>query len=140
MVCGSPARHFRPAGGMREWRSIKLPIYEYACLGCGHEFEKIQKVSDAAVRKCPACGRLKARRLISRSSFVLKGDGWYVTDYPSKDRKAAMKSESDGQGKTGKTAETAAPSSGQADNGSDGPPKKTKASKDKPSKSKTKSD
>ena len=120
-----------------------MPIYEYACLGCGHEFEKIQKVSDAAVRKCPACGRSKARRLISRSSFVLKGGGWYVTDYPSKDRKAAMKAESDGQGKTGKTTETAAPSSAQTGNGSDGPPKppkKTQASKDKPSKSKTKSD
>jgi putative FmdB family regulatory protein len=75
-----------------------LPIYEYTCQACDHHFEKIQKMSDASVRKCPACGKLKAKRLISRSAFVLKGDGWYVTDYPSKDRKAAMKAESDNGG------------------------------------------
>ena len=80
-----------------------MPIYEYSCLECGHEFEKLQKVSDSPVRKCPSCSRLKARRMISRTSFVLKGDGWYVTDYPSKDRKAAMKSES-GTGSNGDAA------------------------------------
>lgn len=82
-----------------------MPIYEYACTACDHHFEKIQKMSDAPVRKCPACGKLKAKRLISRSAFVLKGDGWYVTDYPSKDRKAAMKAESDNGG-SAKTSDT----------------------------------
>ncbi len=80
-----------------------MPIYEYSCVECGHDFEKIQKISDSPVRKCPSCGRLKARRLISRTSFVLKGDGWYVTDYPSKDREAAMKSESGDNGGTEKS-------------------------------------
>ena len=125
---------------MRRWRLFKLPIYEYACFDCGHEFEKIQKMSDAPARKCPSCGRLKARRLISRSSFVLKGGGWYVTDYPSKDRKAAMKADSDGKGKTDKTTETAAPSSGQTGNGAEGTSKKPKAPKSESSKSKAKSE
>jgi putative FmdB family regulatory protein len=58
-----------------------MPIYEYGCQGCGHEWDELQRMSDGPKRKCPACGALKAKRLISRSSFVLKGSGWYVTDY-----------------------------------------------------------
>ncbi len=57
-----------------------MPIYEYRCSECGHEFEKIQKVSDRAVRTCPVCkGRVE--RLISVSSFTLKGGGWYAEGY-----------------------------------------------------------
>lgn len=57
-----------------------MPIYEYRCDKCGKEFEEWQKFSDPAVEVCSDCGG-KARRLISQSSFVLKGTGWYVTDY-----------------------------------------------------------
>jgi putative FmdB family regulatory protein len=57
-----------------------MPIYEYRCDKCGKEFEEWQKFSDPAVDVCSDCGG-KARRLISQSSFVLKGTGWYVTDY-----------------------------------------------------------
>ena len=102
-----------------------MPIYEYACLACGHEFEKMQKISDSPVRKCPSCGRLRARRLISRTSFVLKGNGWYTTDYPSKERKAAMKTESGDGGKTDKSSD--GPS--KKDKSSDGPSKKKESSK-----------
>ena len=59
-----------------------MPIYEYECRDCGNEHEIIQKMSEGALRKCPSCGALKLRRKISRSAFHLKGDGWYVTDYP----------------------------------------------------------
>ena len=58
-----------------------MPIYEYECRGCGHEWDELQKIKEGPKRKCPECGALKAKRLISRSSFVLKGSGWYVTDY-----------------------------------------------------------
>jgi putative FmdB family regulatory protein len=58
-----------------------MPIYEYACKGCGHEFEREQRISDAPIKKCPSCGALKARRQISRTSFVLKGGGWYSDLY-----------------------------------------------------------
>jgi putative FmdB family regulatory protein len=85
-----------------------MPIYEYLCDACGHAFEKIQKVTDSPIKKCPACGRLKTRRLISQSAFVLKGDGWYVTDYPSKDRKKSMEAEKKSEGaKVGEGAKKA---------------------------------
>lgn len=58
-----------------------MPIYEYYCEACGHEFEAMQKITDKPLRRCEACGKLKAKRAISRTSFVLKGSGWYVTDY-----------------------------------------------------------
>ena len=61
-----------------------MPIYEYQCEKCGKEFEKWQKFSDPVVDKCPTCGG-KPWRLISQSTFVLKGTGWYVTDYRRKD-------------------------------------------------------
>ncbi|MBM3301538.1 MAG: zinc ribbon domain-containing protein [Deltaproteobacteria bacterium] len=57
-----------------------MPIYEYRCESCGKEFEEWQKFSDPPVDRCGDCGG-KARRLISQSTFVLKGTGWYVTDY-----------------------------------------------------------
>ncbi len=61
-----------------------MPIYEYYCKACGHEFELIQKITDRPIRKCEECGKLQARRKISQTSFVLKGSGWYVTDYGGK--------------------------------------------------------
>ena len=54
-----------------------MPTYEYACKGCGHEFEREQRISEKPIKKCPSCGALKARRQISRTAFVLKGGGWY---------------------------------------------------------------
>jgi putative FmdB family regulatory protein len=56
-----------------------MPIYEYECGKCG-VFEQSQRISEPALTKCPTCRR-KVRRLISSTSFQLKGTGWYVTDY-----------------------------------------------------------
>jgi putative FmdB family regulatory protein len=56
-----------------------MPIYEYQCERCG-VFEEMQRITDPALAKCPTCRR-KVRRLISNTSFQLKGTGWYVTDY-----------------------------------------------------------
>jgi len=61
-----------------------MPIYEYVCNACGHEFEEWQKITDSPVKKCPACGKRKVERLVSLSAFHLKGSGWYVTDYGGK--------------------------------------------------------
>jgi putative FmdB family regulatory protein len=61
-----------------------MPIYEYRCNACGHEFEEWQKMSDAPIRTCPKCRARKVEKLISQSSFQLKGSGWYVTDYGRK--------------------------------------------------------
>ena len=60
-----------------------MPIYEYECAACGHYLDALQKVSDAPLKKCPACGKPKLRKLISAPSFRLKGGGWYETDFKS---------------------------------------------------------
>ncbi|PIE62327.1 MAG: FmdB family transcriptional regulator [Desulfobacter postgatei] len=57
-----------------------MPVYEYQCSGCENVEEVFQKISDAPLEVCPRCnGKLK--KIISQSSFHLKGAGWYVTDY-----------------------------------------------------------
>ena len=58
-----------------------MPIYEYECRACQHKFEKIQKFTDGALRKCPECGKLKLKKLVSAGAFHLKGTGWYATDF-----------------------------------------------------------
>jgi putative FmdB family regulatory protein len=58
-----------------------MPFYEYQCAACGHHHEELQKVSDRALRKCPACGRPSLKRLVSAPVFRLKGGGWYETDF-----------------------------------------------------------
>ena len=60
-----------------------MPIYEYRCSDCGHEFEVTQKITADPLTECIACGG-KVKKLISSSSFHLKGTGWYVTDYANK--------------------------------------------------------
>ena len=57
-----------------------MPIYEYRCLDCGHQFELMQKFSDPPAETCTSCSGI-VQKLISRSAFHLKGSGWYVTDY-----------------------------------------------------------
>ncbi|MCC6207555.1 MAG: zinc ribbon domain-containing protein [Gammaproteobacteria bacterium] len=64
-----------------------MPIYEYACESCGHELEVMQKMSDAALADCPACGKPALKKLISAAGFVLKGGGWYATDFRDKGKK-----------------------------------------------------
>lgn len=59
-----------------------MPVYEYICDRCEKVTEEMQKFSDAPLTDCEACGEKgKLRKLISRSSFALKGTGWYTTDY-----------------------------------------------------------
>lgn len=58
-----------------------MPIYEYRCQSCGHELEKLQRIADPVLKKCPACGKQRLRRLISAAGFRLKGGGWYETDF-----------------------------------------------------------
>ncbi len=60
-----------------------MPIYEYECVQCGKVEEAVQKVSDAPLTTCKHCSG-ELHKLISHSSFHLKGTGWYVTDYASK--------------------------------------------------------
>jgi len=59
-----------------------MPLYEYRCSACGKEFEVIQKFSDPPLSECPDCGS-QVEKLISSTSFVLKGGGWYKDGYAS---------------------------------------------------------
>jgi putative FmdB family regulatory protein len=88
-----------------------MPIYEYECCKCGNQAQVLQKFTDAPLEECNLChGRMK--KLISQSSFHLKGTGWYVTDYASKSgggHASSTKSES-----VTSTAETKTPESSKA--------------------------
>jgi len=74
-----------------------MPIYEYRCEGCGKEIEVMQKITDDPMSVCPGCGG-SLQRLISNTSFILKGTGWYATDYARKGSSAASKSSSESEG------------------------------------------
>ena len=76
-----------------------MPIYEYECSRCGHTLEVIQKISEAALTKCPACHKNSLRKRLSASAFHLKGNGWYVTDFKDKPKDVATK-EKTGEGTT----------------------------------------
>ncbi|MBE0428063.1 MAG: zinc ribbon domain-containing protein [Nitrospirae bacterium] len=77
-----------------------MPIYEYECLSCGKQCEVMQKFNDEPLSTCPDCGGTM-HKLISQTSFVLKGTGWYVTDYAR-----AEKKKPDEKGKSDKKTES----------------------------------
>jgi putative FmdB family regulatory protein len=62
-------------------RCNAMPIYEYRCIDCDHELEKLQRMSDEPLSHCPKCGAATLRRLVSAPGFRLKGSGWYETDF-----------------------------------------------------------
>jgi putative FmdB family regulatory protein len=61
-----------------------MPTYEYGCEACGKTWELEQRITESPIKKCPKCGKLKARRLISGGTFMLKGGGWYADGYGTK--------------------------------------------------------
>jgi len=75
---------------------VRVPLYEYKCLKCGQQTEKIEKYDGPRLKKCPKCGG-KVEPMVSSPSFQFKGSGWYVTDYarkPSSDAGRSEKSDS----------------------------------------------
>jgi len=68
-----------------------MPIYEYRCNACGHTEEHLQKVSEAPLSVCPACGKPEYRKQLSAAGFQLKGTGWYATDFKGGSKKPADK-------------------------------------------------
>ena len=77
-----------------------MPIYEYECRSCRYRFEELQKITEDPLRRCPKCGKEKLVKLVSNTSFQLKGTGWYVTDFKDK------KSKKEGEKPSGKQPET----------------------------------
>ncbi len=71
-----------------------MPIYEYRCKFCGHEFEVLQGFNDPAPEVCPNCKKSGGiTKLVSETAFELKGSGWYVTDYKKSSDKSSTKSD-----------------------------------------------
>jgi putative FmdB family regulatory protein len=64
-----------------------MPIYAYRCEDCGHELDALQKVSDAPLTDCPACGASALKKQITAAAFRLKGAGWYETDFKQDGKK-----------------------------------------------------
>lgn len=77
---------YLPPAYPREKRSRTMPIYAYECGACGATHDFLQKMSEGRKRKCPSCGGLRLRKLVTAAAFHLKGTGWYVTDFRDKEK------------------------------------------------------
>jgi putative FmdB family regulatory protein len=111
-----------------------VPTYEYECPRCPRIFEVRQRISEPPLTTCDRCGG-PIHRLLSATPFILKGGGWYVTDYPSESRKKAQSAESSGSGPDASSKEAPAKDAKPAEfKSSDAKPKQSKP--DKPDTSK----
>lgn len=73
-----------------------MPTYDYRCNACSHSFELFQHIKENPIKKCPACGKLKAERVIGAGGAVIfKGSGFYQTDYRSEEYKSKAKKETE---------------------------------------------
>lgn len=87
-----------------------MPIYEYKCTECDHRLEKLQKMSDDPLKDCPECGKFALTKLVSASSFKLKGTGWYETDFKgSKKKESSTGSSSDSSSKSESSTKSSKP-------------------------------
>jgi putative FmdB family regulatory protein len=86
-----------------------MPIYEYRCSNCGHQQEFLQKVSDAPLTVCTACGKDTFAKMLTAAGFQLKGSGWYATDFKGKGGAPAPKGDAKGEAKAEGGDKTAAP-------------------------------
>jgi putative FmdB family regulatory protein len=85
-----------------------MPIYEYQCGACQHRLEVIQKFSDDPLKECPACQSQSLNKLVSSTSFQLKGAGWYATEQGSKSTTKSQEPASSGDsGQSSSTDKTA---------------------------------
>jgi putative FmdB family regulatory protein len=95
-----------------------MPTYEYGCEACGKKWEAEQRITEAPIKKCPKCGKLKAKRLISGGTFMLKGGGWYADGYGSKKASSGSSaSESKSSKGDGKAKSEAKSDAGKSDAG-----------------------
>lgn len=95
-----------------------MPIYEYSCENCGHELETLQKLSEAPLRLCPACGQESLSKKVTAAGFRLKGGGWYETDFKSGSKRNVASDAGGGTSSGTGAAASSASSSGAASGGS----------------------
>jgi putative FmdB family regulatory protein len=79
-----------------------MPIYPYVCTACGHEFDTLQKISEAPLTDCPACGESGLRKRLAAPAFKLKGTGWYETDFKNDGKEKKAKDDDSKESKDGK--------------------------------------
>ena len=96
-----------------------MPTYEYECDACHRVFEVRQRITEDPLTTCDACGG-SVHRLLSAAPFILKGEGWYVTDYPSESRKKARESEKAASDKPAAKADGAKTDGAKSDAGKSG--------------------
>jgi putative FmdB family regulatory protein len=114
-----------------------MPLYEYQCDACGHQFEQIRKFSDPPLEICPKCGGA-IRKLISSPACQFKGSGWYATDYGGKSKetggsKETVKKDDSGKPEGSKDSKGSTDTAGSKE--SSGEAKESKGSTDSTSKS-----
>ncbi len=90
-----------------------MPTYDYSCDNCGHNFERQQRITEKPLKKCPKCGKLKARRMIGGGGFILKGGGWESDLYSGPSNRTASAAKGSDSSKT-----TSTPKSTKSDSGS----------------------
>lgn len=115
-----------------------MPTYEYECPKCPRVFEVRQRITAPALETCDRCGG-PVHRLLSAAPFILKGGGWYVTDYPSEARKKAASSESGSKESATKEPATPAKDTSKKEASKDGGSAESKPAASSESKSSTES-
>ncbi|HMA09714.1 MAG TPA: FmdB family zinc ribbon protein [Ramlibacter sp.] len=85
-----------------------MPIYAYKCGSCGHARDVLQKLSDAPLAVCPACGAAAFAKQVTAAGFQLKGSGWYATDFRGGSTGAPAPADGGKNGEGAKTADSAA--------------------------------
>ena len=81
-----------------------MPIYEYACVSCDHHLETLQKMSEDPLVFCPECGEESLRKKVSAAAFVLKGSGWYETDFKNSGKEKPKDAKASGEQSASKTS------------------------------------
>ncbi|HYE17267.1 MAG TPA: zinc ribbon domain-containing protein [Tepidisphaeraceae bacterium] len=112
-----------------------MPTYDYKCSACGHEFELFQSMTAAPVKKCPSCGKAKAKRLIGTGAGLLfKGSGFYITDYRSEsyNKSATADTSSSGSASSGGDSKGGESKSGDAKPAAEAKPAASSTNADKP--------
>ena len=113
-----------------------MPTYEYECLKCPRVFEVRQRITEPALETCDRCGG-PIHRLLSATPFILKGGGWYVTDYPSEARKKGTSSDSGSESKESTAKESTSKESTSKASSKDGGSAESKPAASSESKSST---
>lgn len=86
-----------------------MPIYAFECAACGHDFDRLQKLSDADPTDCPVCGKPELKRQLTAPQFRLAGSGWYETDFKKDGDKKRNLAGGDGASDSGTRTEAAKP-------------------------------